>query len=70
MDFTCGEDVRTANPCERYSLFFPLFVPRHARVSFLKKTWENSSKTLKCIFLRFKYCLSTNFTARVALIVD
>ena len=31
--------------------------------SFLKKTWENSSKTLKCVFLRFKRCLSTNFTA-------
>ena len=34
--------------------------------SFLKKTWENSSKTLKCVFLRFKRCLSTNFTASVA----
>ncbi|RIY21093.1 hypothetical protein CJI53_06840 [Bifidobacteriaceae bacterium VN002] len=40
-----------------------VFVLRHARKAFLKKSWENSSKTLKCVFLRFKCCLSTNFTA-------
>ena len=37
---------------------------------FLKKTWENSLKTLKHVFLRFKYCLSTNFTVNVAFTVD
>ncbi|EPI40882.1 hypothetical protein HMPREF1586_01350 [Gardnerella vaginalis JCP8522] len=30
--------------------------------SFLKKTWENSSKTLKCVFLRFVSNLCVKFT--------
>ncbi|AEF31034.1 hypothetical protein HMPREF9231_0049 [Gardnerella vaginalis HMP9231] len=37
---------------------------------FLKKTWENSSKTLKRVFLRFKCCLSTNIMVKIVFIVD
>ncbi|KXA16468.1 hypothetical protein HMPREF3204_00463 [Gardnerella pickettii] len=53
--------------CSMFCSFFVVCLYCDTREkSFLKKTWENSSKTLKCVFLRFNRCLSTNFTASVA----
>ena len=38
--------------------------------SFLKKTWENSLKTLEYVFLRFICCLCVKFTVKTLNLVD